>query len=174
MKTKQNYYKDDKGKWWYEYGSPIKRIGAVIRNCEYCGEEFLTLNQYVNRRKGIELNVGRYCSVTCARKAKPGYSWRGIRGEKHSSWNGGKCTLKSGYIEIYAPEHPYARGKKYVREHRLVMEKHLGRYLEPHEQVHHRNGIKNDNRIENLQLIQNKIHLGEVECPHCRKKFVIH
>ena len=173
MITKKGFYQDESKKWWYEYGNPKKRMSGVVRNCEYCSGEFLTLKQYVQTRNGKKLNVGRFCSVSCARKGRPGYSWRGIRGEKHSSWNGGRCVLKSGYVEIYSPEHPHARGKKYVREHRLVMEKHLGRYLEPHEQVHHKNAIKNDNRIENLQLIQNKIHYGNVECPHCKKTFNI-
>ncbi len=171
---KKGYYQDSNGKWWYKYGTPKKRMSALIKQCEYCSSDFLTTKQDTVQRKGKYLNVGRYCSLTCARKARPGYSWRGIRGEKHSAWNGGKCKLKRGYIEIYSPNHPYARGKKYVKEHRLVMENYLGRYLEPWEQVHHRNGIKDDNRIENLQLIQNKVHLGEVECPYCRKTFKIH
>jgi len=66
-----------------------------------------------------------------------------------------------GYIYIYMPEHPTANKKGYIREHRLIMEKHLGRLLQPEELVHHINGIPDDNRIENLMLlIGNKGHLG--------------
>jgi HNH endonuclease len=61
----------------------------------------------------------------------------------------------NGYIVLYMPNHPYAAKNKRVKEHRYVIEQHIGRYLLPQEVVHHKNGIKDDNRIENLELLSN-------------------
>jgi hypothetical protein len=73
--------------------------------------------------------------------------------EKSYLWKGGKIK-KLGYVWVYQPEHPFARDK-YVMEHRLIMEKKLGRYLTEDEIVHHKNKIKDDNREENLRLFKN-------------------
>ena len=88
---------------------------------------------------------------------------------------GSKASYKSvgGYIYIYAPEHPNATQTGYIREHRLVMSEHIGRPLKEGETVHHRNAIRDDNRIENLELMTKKTHMGKVVCPYCNKKFVI-
>ena len=64
----------------------------------------------------------------------------------------------SGYKLIFKPEHPNSTNGGYIREHRLVMENYLGRYLKPNEDIHHINGIKTDNRIENLQVMTKSQH----------------
>lgn len=58
---------------------------------------------------------------------------------------------KNGYVLVFRKEHPRA-SKNYVFEHILVMEKALGRSLEKDENIHHINGVKDDNRIENLEI----------------------
>lgn len=59
---------------------------------------------------------------------------------------------RSGYWYLLKKDHPFAGKQGYIAEHRLIMEKKLGRHLTSQETVHHINGIKIDNRIENLEL----------------------
>lgn len=63
-----------------------------------------------------------------------------------------KHKNKNGYIYVYFKNHPYSDKTGRVFEHRIVMEKKLGRYLFPFENIHHRNGVKSDNRLTNLEL----------------------
>lgn len=74
-------------------------------------------------------------------------------GNESGNWTGGKTYHKSGYVMRRTPGHPRARGKSpYVFEHVLVMKEVLGRHLVEEESVHHLNGVKDDNRPENLGL----------------------
>lgn len=59
---------------------------------------------------------------------------------------------KRGYVHIYDPEHPNSHVTGYVAEHTIVISNHLGRPLHKHETVHHKNGIRDDNDISNLEL----------------------
>lgn len=86
-----------------------------------------------------------------------------FRGERSPTWKGGRIA-RGGYIMIWQSNHPHPSTGPYVYEHRLVVERALGRYLKPSEQVHHINGIKDDNRLENLQLIN---HHRQTICPRC-------
>ena len=85
-------------------------------------------------------------------------------GDKNNFYNGGKTIDKRGYVYLYIPSHPFAQVNGFIAEHRLVMEKHIGRHLDPNEVIHHKGtkfpicsyDDKGDNRIENLELLPNK------------------
>lgn len=79
-------------------------------------------------------------------------------GDKAPKWAGG-IIKKRGYVYIYSPNHPH-QDHRYVKRSRLTMEKKLGRYLETNEVVHHINGIRDDDRIENLFLTTRSWHTG--------------
>ena len=96
--------------------------------------------------KGHTLTDGKHQSPATEFKAR----------EKHPKWKGGIYKKKEGYIKVKDRNHPYCDAQGYVCQHRLVMEKHVGRYLNPKERVHHINRRKDDNRIENLKLFSSE------------------
>lgn len=83
----------------------------------------------------------KFCSTMCYPR----------NGPNNPKWRGG-VMLVGGYVYQYAPHHPHATNDGYVCQHRLVMEKTLGRLLKKGETVHHKNEDKTDNRPGNLQL----------------------
>ncbi|GAH87912.1 unnamed protein product [marine sediment metagenome] len=139
---------------------------SVICKCDYCGKEFSkrysTLKEYEHQ----------FCSKKCFGKWERGSNnpiykkpvsketrlkmSKSSSGELASRWKGGRLKERN-YIIVLKHNHPYCNPNGYVYEHRLVMEKHLGRYLKPRETIHHINGNGYDNRIENLRLFKDGI-----------------
>lgn len=118
----------------------------IYNICQMCNKKFLVHNYRAHKAK--------YCSYNCL-----GEAHKILRsGKNHSCWKGGRIYNGYGYIIIHYPEHPHSHNG-YVKEHRLIMEKHIGRYLRPNELVHHINGIKDDNRISNLKIVSNAEHM---------------
>lgn len=112
---------------------------------------------------------------------RPDISDRQRRDGNHR-WKGGRAqrTQRAGeggwyvYVSL-EPDDPFASmltKHGYVMEHRLVMARALGRPLERWEQVHHRNGVRDDNRLENLELWKLQqpagIRQADYHCPGCR------
>ena len=126
--------------------SPDKRNVRIERTCLQCGrKEWVKVNSVREAAKHNHLN-GMCLKCTGLQNSKtPG---------RIKLKRGGRIVDDNGYVMILSPDHPYKNrnGRGYVKEHRLVMEKILGRYLEPNESVHHKNGDRLDNRPENLEL----------------------
>lgn len=84
-------------------------------------------------------------------------------------YKNGRVRMINGYIGIYTNSHPYRHANNRIYEHRAVMEKHIGRLLKRSEIIHHINGKRDDNRIENLVLCQSqKEHFVKHKKPPCR------
>ena len=81
-----------------------------------------------------------------------GCLYKDLKREKSGAWKGGKTIDSSGYVLVLDPEHPNSNKKGYVREHMKVMSKHLNRPILKTESIHHKNGNRKDNRLENLEL----------------------
>jgi len=123
--------------------------------------------------RGKKLSIEHKNKLSESLKGKPGF-WKGKKlsketrkklseshkglmiGNKHPNWKGGRMK-NAGYILILKPKHPFSDKDGYIREHRIIIEKFIGRYLKPEEQCHHLNKIRNDNHPENLMAFINNI-----------------
>ena len=83
---------------------------------------------------------------------------RASSGANSGNFNGYLRKTPKGYVTRYAPNHPSASNAGIVMEHRYVVEKALGITLPDYFDVHHINGDKTDNRIENLAIMTHKAH----------------
>lgn len=133
--------------------------------CVYCGKE-----------RWVRLcgsNPTRLRCRLCGQKGRhPSFS---ALGELHPQWKGGRQKDIEGYIRVrlYPKDffYPMVNKRGYVMEHRLVMAKHLNRCLLLWEIVHHKNGIKDDNRFENLELLPTtRQHLSSMKIQMALKK----
>lgn len=134
--------KDGINKGWFKKGNKMseemKKKISIATKGKPKSEEHRRKMASANRARA-RLGIGHYFG----------------EGNKNPNWRGGVIWNK-GYKTIPAKDHPMVNKDGYVMEHRLVMEKHIGRYLRKEEVVHHKNGNKLDNNIRNLVLCANE------------------
>jgi hypothetical protein len=129
-----------------ELGFRDKKNKYIWHACIDCGKE-----------RWVQFVKGHPANLRCNRCAAG-------RGKTHHSWKGGRLKTAEGYIKVWlSPDdffYPMADKKGYVREHRLVVAKALGRCLQSWEIVHHKHGFaKDDNRYpKTLQLVTDDRH----------------
>jgi len=130
----------------------------MIKKCLRCNTEF-----YI-RPSTVKIGSGKYCSEKCYHESRIGIKSskshrdkisKANSGCKHWRWINGRTKKTDGYILVYAPDHPNSTHNR-ILEHRFIVEQQIGRYLTPKENVHHINGIRDDNRLENLMAFVRK------------------
>lgn len=129
-----------------------------MRKCRTCKRNFIPSSGHLDCPRCRNKKVPRVRCPKCGglrrldRNYQEGCQLCSQRKEKNGNWKGGKTYHKGGYRMVAAPGHPRTTKTRYVFEHILVMEKKIGRYLTEDETVHHKNGVRDDNRLCNLEL----------------------
>lgn len=159
----------------------MKRNGIIVK-CNFCNGDLYVTPYYIKnmkyhycnmecRNKHYKIifggnnhpNYGNKISLETINKIK--IKTKGKRRSPNTEFKKGylPSTFKGyhidsrGYVLIYSPNHPNKNKKKSVYEHRLIIEKSIGRFLKCKEVVHHINGNKSDNRLINLMLFNNNV-----------------
>lgn len=156
-------YGDPLGKAVRQYELPCRAEGCDRRRRAngWCGLHLQRIAAHGDETKVAYATAKQtVCSIPGCEER---HQAKGMCGKHYRRWrvNGdpsiigrphGSRTRKDGYVSVYVPGHPMASPQGNVLEHRLVMSEMLGRPLAARENVHHRNGIRTDNRPENLEL----------------------
>lgn len=142
------------------YGRDIGRTSSAPHQwtaCSKCGKE-----RWVRLHKK-KLYIKNNVCFTCHSKASIKEAHRIATeqakklGKPAMNWKTGRTVKGDGYIQVKLQRddffYPMTNRDRYVTEHRLVMAKYMGRCLHRWEIVHHRNGVRLDNSLENLQLV---------------------
>lgn len=133
----------------------LKKAGVICRKSfdypttDKMREAWIIIGKNSAGRRLTEEQRRRISARNKGRRKRPDYEFGGH--EKKRS---------DGYIKVYVPGHPNATADGYVMKHILVVEREIGRYLEPHECVHHINHVRDDNRPENLRLMTKSEHMS--------------
>lgn len=118
-------------------------LETIDVNCSHCGN--------ILQRKPYEISNNNFCTMKCYHEY---IKYNPIKGESHHRWNNGEYNHPHGYLSILQSDGTYKL------EHRIVMEEYLGRQLSSDEIIHHIDGDKRNNNIDNLQIVTRAEHIA--------------